>query len=259
MRFMCGRFTLRTSSATLAKWYREVDFPVVVPRYNIAPTQQVLALRADQDRQWEAVKLRWGLVPSWADDLRIGNRLINARSETAATKPAFRQAFKRRRCLILADGFYEWKTTRGGKQPYLIESSDSDSPLICFAALWEIWKPKELVHLDPPGYRQTELFPPKTAMHSTTPTAESVESCTILTTTANSLLSQLHDRMPVILDEPTQKIWLDPTIEDGKMLTALLNPCPANRLRLYPVSKLVNLPANDNIACTVATEVVDDA
>jgi putative SOS response-associated peptidase YedK len=242
----------------LAKWYRDIEFPVVVPRYNIAPTQKVLTLRAAQHSDWQAVMMRWGLVPSWADDLRIGNRMINARSETAATKPAFRQAFKRRRCLILADGFYEWKTTSHGKQPFLIQKSDPESPLLCFAGLWESWKPKKGAVEASTERVQSELFPAEVAGVSMNTDEAHVESCTILTTSANSLMSQLHDRMPVILDEPSQKIWLDHSIDDIQLLNSQLNPCPANWLRMHPVTQAVNKPTYDEIACTIEVNLSDN-
>lgn len=255
---MCGRFTLRTSAARLAKWYRDVEFPVLVPRYNIAPTQKVLTLRANQNSDLEAVMLRWGLVPSWADDLRIGSRMINARSETAATKPAFRQAFKRRRCLILADGFYEWRSINGGKQPYLIQKTDPESPLICFAGLWETWHEKKDVTPRATSTVQSELFPETIDAALTSAEATVVETCTILTTSANSLMSQLHDRMPVILEPTSQRIWLDPSIEDLQLLSAQLTSYPASQLRMHPVSRAVNKPSVDEIACTVEIAIKED-
>ncbi|MFO0898004.1 MAG: SOS response-associated peptidase [Pirellulales bacterium] len=162
---MCGRFTLRQVPH---EWVKQLALPIFSPRYNIAPTQQVLAIRQREGIR-EAVELRWGLIPSWADDPKIGNRLINARAETVATKPAFRQAYKRRRCLILADGFYEWQKQGKTKQPYFIHRPD-DQPF-AFAGLWEWWKGNVL----------------------------EIASCTIITTEANELMRPLHDRMPVIL------------------------------------------------------------
>ncbi len=161
----------------------------------------------------------WGLVPRWADDPAIGNRLINARAETAATKPSFRDAFRRRRCLIPADGFYEWKRQGGGKQPYYIRLED-DRPF-AFAGLWERWEKAGAV----------------------------IESCTILTTDANELLMPLHNRMPAILDREQFDRWLDPTIEDAKVLQPLLGPYPAERMIAYPVSTVVNSPRHDVAEC----------
>ena len=187
---------------------KQLALPIFTPRYNIAPTQQVLAIRQRGEVR-EAVELQWGLIPSWADDPKIGNRLINARADTVATKPAFRQAFKRRRCLILADGFYEWQKVGKAKQPYLIHRPD-DQPF-AFAGLWERWKGNDLV----------------------------IESCTIITTEANDTLQPLHDRMPVILDEQDHDRWLDSDAD----AEALLRPAPDELLETYPVSTQVNKPA----------------
>jgi putative SOS response-associated peptidase YedK len=255
---MCGRFTLRTPSSTLARWFEGLSFPDIKPRYNIAPSQKVLALRADPDAVCETVFLRWGLVPGWAEDLRIGNRMINARSETVATKPAFRHAFQHQRCLILADGYYEWKDTPQGKHPFLIESNDPDAPLICFAGLWEQWRPKEN---RPPAKSKKKSPPKQLELYSDEdsdeepnqyPAAEEglVETCTIITTAANSAMAQLHERMPAILDPSAQRIWLDPNLQHRDQLNSLLRPYSADLLRMYPVSKLVNKPAIDDIACT---------
>jgi putative SOS response-associated peptidase YedK len=204
---MCGRFTLRQVPY---EWVKQLALPIFSPRYNIAPTQQVLAIR-QRDGVREAVELRWGLVPSWADDPKIGNRLINARAETVATKPAFRKAYERRRCLILADGFYEWKKQGKAKQPYFIHRPD-DQPF-AFAGLWEWWKGNGL----------------------------EIASCTIITTAANAMMRPLHDRMPVILDEQDHARWLDATQEADD----LLRPAPEELLEAYPVSTKVNSPANE--------------
>lgn len=256
---MCGRFTLRTPSSLLASWFREVDFPVISPRYNIAPSQPILALRQSAQEKLEAVMLRWGLIPSWAKDTRIGNQLINARSETAATKPAFRRAFKSRRCIILADGFYEWKALSGGKQPFLIHPSDQQRPLFCFAGLWETWSPpKEAIReavREAHSNRQLGLFnsaDEESLDSGNTPQPrprELVESCTILTTAANDRLAELHDRMPVILNDADLAIWLGSDGQDLNELNDLLRPCPSDWLRFHPVSKLVNKPAAEEAAC----------
>lgn len=204
---MCGRFTLRQVPQ---EWVKQLALPIFSPRYNIAPTQQVLAIR-QREGVCEVSELRWGLVPSWADDPKIGNRLINARAETVATKPAFRKAFERRRCLILADGFYEWKKQGKAKQPFLIHRPE-DQPF-AFAGLWEWWKGNGL----------------------------EIASCTIITTEANGMMQPLHDRMPVILDERDHDRWLD-TDQD---VQDLLRPAPVDLLEAYPVSTKVNSPANE--------------
>ncbi len=187
---MCGRFTLRTPAETLSALFEDLRFPKLRPRYNIAPTQSILCVRQDPQGNCEPAMLRWGLVPFWSQDLKIGARMINARSETAATKPSFRAAFKSRRCLVLADGFFEWKKIGKEKQPYYITQVD-DGPF-CMAGLWESWKDKQ----------------------SDSGLAAPVETCTILTTEANSMMAPLHDRMPVILDRDQYSFWLDSSFQD---------------------------------------------
>jgi putative SOS response-associated peptidase YedK len=217
---MCGRFTLRTPLKEVAgafdlepQAFRRDDGGH--ERYNIAPSQEIAAVRRHEAGGREAAWLRWGLVPSWADDAAIGNRMINARSETAATKPAFREAFRRRRCLVAADGFYEWKRGAKPKQPYYIRLVE-DGPF-AFAGLWERWHRGEAV----------------------------IESCTILTSDANELVASLHDRMPVILDPDDYDAWLDPDVKDTARLTALLAPFPAGRMTAYAVSTAVNSPRHE--------------
>lgn len=196
--------------------FREPEFS---PRYNIAPTQSVAVIRRT-DAGNELSMLRWGLIPSWAKDVKIGASLINARGETVATKPAFRSAFKRRRCLIPADGFYEWKQTgTKTKQPYYI-SLKQELPF-AFAGLWESW---------------------------TSPEGGTIESCTIITTEANDALKELHDRMPVILNAADRAAWLDPDIPSDA-LTSVLAPYPATEMQTYPVGTLVNKAANDVPEC----------
>jgi putative SOS response-associated peptidase YedK len=191
------------------------------PRYNIAPTQPVAAVRSVRDgRAREMVFLRWGLIPFWATDPEIGARLINARAETAPEKPAFRAAYRRRRCLVVADGFYEWHKANGGKQPYFIRMRDAQP--FAFAGLWEFWKGAE---------------------------GEAIESCTLLTTQPNDLVRSLHNRMPVILPPESYDLWLDPQIEDRQSLDPLLQPFPSLRMEAYPVSRWVNNPANDDPRC----------
>lgn len=195
--------------------------PEWAPRYNIAPTQQVPVVRVAPDSgEREMTLLRWGLIPSWAKDASIGNRLINARAETVASKPAFRAAFKRRRCLVPADGYYEWQKVGSKKQPYLIQRQDG-APF-AFAGLWESW------HADRP---------------------DAVETFTIITTDANEATTAIHDRMPVILDEEDYAMWLDPEFEGREALESLLRPYPGEALQLTPVSTYVNNPRHEDPRC----------
>jgi putative SOS response-associated peptidase YedK len=213
---MCGRYTLAESPRKLAKRFavpETPDLPFDGQRYNIAPTQQVPIVR-QRDNAREMVLAKWGLIPSWAKDMKIGNQLINARADTVATKPSFRSAFKARRCLIPADGFYEWQKTQDGKQPVYIRMKDKEP--FAFAGLWERWRPEE---------------------------GEAVESCTIITTDANELMGPTHNRMPVILAPSDYATWLKMD-EKPEMLTALLKPFPPDQMEAYPISKLVNNPRN---------------
>jgi putative SOS response-associated peptidase YedK len=218
---MCGRFSLGTSAATLAGQFNLFEAPAWTPRYNIAPTQEVLVVVQDPTTaRRQARRHRWGLIPSWAKDLAIGNQLINAQAETAATKPAFRVAFKKRRCLILADGFYEWKKEGRHKQPFHFRLRDGRP--FAFAGLWEHWEGAEGMAID---------------------------SCTILTATPNELVSVLHHRMAVILPAMDYDLWLDPSIQEVERLQPLLRPFPAEEMTAYPVSTLVNNPRNDAPSC----------
>lgn len=217
---MCGRFTLRTRPDALLALFEIVTQLEWAPRFNIAPTQLVLAIRHDARRgRPEPALLRWGLIPSWADDPAIGNRLINARAETLTSKSSFRSALRSRRCLVLADGFYEWKQNGKTKQPYFFRQAN-DRPF-CFAGLWDCW----------------------------TKQSPAVESCTILTTTPNRLVAKVHDRMPVILSFDAAKLWLDPTVEDAQRLTSLWTPYPTAVMTAFPVGREVNSPRNDSVAC----------
>lgn len=223
---MCGRFTLRTPNRILLETFAlesGPDFPI---RFNIAPTQAVLAIRWGESHQRELVAMRWGLVPSWAKDVSIGNRMINARSETVAEKPAFRAAWKRRRALILADGFYEWhQVERGKKQPYFIHRRD-DQPF-AFAGLWEHWSKAEPL----------------------------LESCTILTTSASDLLHPIHDRSPVVLSPADYDRWLDPEYSDLTSLKELLRPSvDQETFVMQPVSTRVNNPRHDRPDCIEALD-----
>lgn len=212
---MCGRFTLAVPAEQVASQFQLPQVPELAPRYNIAPTQQVAAVRAG-DAGRELAMLRWGLIPSWAKDASIGAKLINARSETAAEKPSFRSAMRQRRCLIPADGFYEWQAQAGGKQPFHITLADGRP--FALAGLWEHWK---------------------------SPDGTWLQSCTILTTAANELMRPLHDRMPVILHPEQYGLWLDPGLHDVGPLQELLVPYPAAEMAARPVSKAVNRVAND--------------
>jgi putative SOS response-associated peptidase YedK len=220
---MCGRFVQFSSLRTL-----ETYFPIdsvageIAASYNVAPTQEVLAIIRHKDCRLE--KLHWGLVPSWAKDLKGASRLINARAETAAQKPSFRAAFKRRRCLIIADGFYEWHGEKGSKQPYFI-TLPSNRPF-AFAGLWETWKGKDAPDDDP--------------VH---------KSCTILTTAASEAVNAIHHRMPVILHPEAYIDWMDPAIREADRLEKVWQNHHVRDMQYYPVSKLVNRVQNNSAAC----------
>ncbi len=217
---MCGRYTVRSPGKKLAEVFVLAEEPHLEPRYNIAPTQEIPVVRINpQTGDRQLAFLRWGLVPAWADDPAIGNRMINARAETAASKPAFRGPFRHRRCLVVCDGFYEWKRAGAKKQPYYITMKDGQP--FALAGLWEDWE------------REGEI----------------IESATILTTLANELVSELHDRMPVILDPKDYQHWLDPQVQDPKRLEPLLATFPADKMTAYPVSKLVNDPRHEDPKC----------
>ena len=209
---MCGRFTQRQPAPVIAQEFQVDEVPSVEARYNIAPTQTVLSIHQGADGR-EAKLLKWGLIPSWAKDPSIGAKLINARSETVAEKPSFREAFKKRRCLVPADGFYEWQRTGDRKQPYFFRMRDDR--LFGFAGLWERWKDEE---------------------------GKVVETCSILTTEANELLQPIHDRMPVILHAEDYDLWLDEDARKQNLRTELLRPFPASAMVAYPVGALVNNP-----------------
>jgi putative SOS response-associated peptidase YedK len=216
---MCGRFTLRTDleQLELRFSFRAANLSVQ-PRYNIAPSQQVLAVIGAEERR--AGFLRWGLIPSWAKEPSIGDRMINARAETLAEKPSFRRALQKRRCLVLADGFYEWKAEGKKKTPMYI-TLKSHEPF-GFAGLWETWK---------------------------SPADETIHSCTLITTTPNTLMESIHNRMPVILSREAEAQWLDPATTAPECLLPLLTPHPAEAMDAYAVSLVVNSPRNDTPVC----------
>lgn len=216
---MCGRFTLLLSPESLAATYKVVAPPDLAPRYNIAPTQTVLIVRLDASGLRELAPVNWGLVPAWAKDQTIGSNLINARAETVTEKPSFRTAFRRRRCIIPASGFYEWVPVEGHKQPWYIKSHE-DSPL-SFAGLWEHWQ---------------------------SPDGSTIETCAIITTTANELMSPIHDRMPIVLSSEVIEAWLNQKTGLDEA-ACLLKPCASDILDAYTVSNLVNNPRFDSPAC----------
>jgi len=213
---VCGRFTLRHRTSAIAERFAVtlLDLEPLEPRFNIAPSQRVLGISGSPERS--AAMYRWGLIPFWAKDASIGNKLINARSETIAEKPSFKHALARRRCLIPADGFYEWKKSPGGKTPMYIRYRDGR--LFAFAGLWERWTPEG----EPP-----------------------VETCTILTVEPNGLLAPIHNRMPAILEPGDEAAWLDPDTPPAVRL-GLLRPCAAAEMEAFAVSRRVNAPSVDD-------------
>ena len=212
---MCGRYAFFSPAEAVRRTFALDVVPDLEPRYNIAPTQDVPAVRAGDEGGRVFAMLHWGLVPKWAKERAIGNRMINARAETLAGKPSFRDAFRRRRCLVPADGWYEWQPAPGGKQPWFIRGKDG-RPL-AFAGLWERWK-------DPAGAQ--------------------LESCAIVTTDAAESIRKIHDRMPVVLGEGDWDRWLDAAFSDTDKLSELLRPFDAGALEAWPVSRLVNAPKN---------------
>ena len=214
---MCGRFTLTVDPAESEEAFSDYAFPAhFAPQYNIAPTQPILAI--PNDGKNKADFFLWGLIPSWAKDASIANKLINARGETVAEKPSFRGGFKYKRCLILADGFYEWKKLEGGraKLPHYIYMKDHKP--FAFAGLWDEWN---------------------------SPHGSPLRTCTIITTAPNELMAGLHNRMPVILQQSDYADWLDPSPRTPDGLLHLVRPYPADKMSAHSVSSLVNNPAND--------------
>lgn len=223
---MCGRFTLNTSAQIIAEFFKLSEVPDIKPRYNIAPTQSVATVTVSpQQMQRQFQFMRWGLIPSWAKDLKIGSKMINARSETVAEKPAFRSAIKHRRCLIVADGFYEWLPQGKHKQPYYFQTTEGQP--FAFAGLWESWE---------------------------SPEAENIVSCTIITTAANETVQPVHDRMPVILPEDAWEEWLDPAVNSAQEVLPLLKPYAAAAMTANAVSAIVNSSSKDSPECIQAIE-----
>ncbi|MEK6300503.1 MAG: SOS response-associated peptidase [Acidobacteriota bacterium] len=217
---MCGRFVRKLYATTI-----ESEFDVdeveadLAPSYNVAPSQQVAVVMRKDDKT-RLVSMKWGLIPAWSNDPSIGNRLINARAETVAEKPSFREAFMRQRCLVIADGFYEWQKHGRSKQPYFIHLKE-DRPF-GFAGLYDLW---------------------------TSPQGELISTCTIITTEPNEIMKTLHDRMPVILPKEFEAAWLDPYNADPASLARMLCPYAAGEMEMHTVSTLVNSPANDSPEC----------
>ena len=217
---MCGRFALKAPPRTIQEHFALPEAVDLTPRYNIAPSQPVAVVRHLPDRSFRQLDmLRWGLVPHWARDMKIGYRMINARSETLAQKPSFRTPFKRRRCLVVADGFFEWRHAGKAKQPYYLRLKNDS--VFAFAGLWDSW-------------------------HS--PDGNIVESCAIITTGANELIRGIHDRMPVILPPGHYEAWLQGSTPQ-ETLPGFLAPYPAKEMAAYPVGPAVNSPKNDTPAC----------
>ena len=224
---MCGRYRLSRRKQIIEEYFGSAPWDDDWnPRYNIAPTQQVPVIRQHPKEPVRQIStMRWGLVPHWAKDPSGAANTINARSENAAMKPAFRDPMRFRRCLIPADGFYEWKRTANSRQPYCFEVSDGE--LFAFAGLWDGWKNGD---------------------------GEWIKTCTILTTTPNALTSTVHDRMPVILSRDSYDIWLDPGMTDVQVISELLKPYDHNAMRSYPVSTRVNRVENDDQECSRPVE-----
>jgi putative SOS response-associated peptidase YedK len=224
---MCGRYRLSRRKQIIeehfdtASWEEEWN-----PRYNIAPTQPVPVIRQhpkEPIRQLSSMK--WGLIPNWARDVSIASSTINAKSETAAIKPAFRDPLKFRRCLIPTDGFYEWKRTGASKQPYCFEVNSGD--LFAFAGLWDGWKNAE---------------------------GQWIKTCSILTTTPNAVTSPIHDRMPVIVHPDSYDLWLDPGMTNVQVISEMLKPFDAQPMRCYPVNTRINHVANDDEQCSAPVQ-----
>jgi putative SOS response-associated peptidase YedK len=225
---MCGRYVLKATLPDIARLLGMDLDGSLEPSYNIAPTRSVPVCRSEQPDEKQLARMHWGLIPHWAKKRDATYRLINARAETIAEKPAFRDPFRHRRCLIPADGYFEWKSVQGRKQPYYFSMKDGHP--FCFAGLWDRWQPAE---------------------------GAPVESCTIITAGADATVSEIHHRMPVILDQGNYARWLDPRITEASQLLPLLQPFAPRAMRVYPVSTLVNNARVDEPRCI--TPLVDPA
>jgi len=222
---VCGRFAYFVPTEQLVCEYQLRSAPEFAAHYNVAPSQSVVAIRQSPEGDRQASLLRWGLVPHWAKDPSIGSRMINARAETLAQKPAFRQAFKRRRCIIPVSGFYEWGPSRAGKWPYFV--SAKDSPLLSLAGLWEQWSGG----------------------------GEFLESCTVVTVAASPQLEKVHERMPLCLPESAYRDWLDPQTSADDCLSLVESAAARPDLDIRPVSRAVNSPRNDTPALVDAVAI----
>lgn len=212
---MCGRYTLKHDIQAIAQEFHVAPSLQTVPRYNIAPTQEVISVLQNGEAHLEL--LRWGLIPSWAKEESIGSKMINARAETLAEKPSFKRLLHSKRCLVVSDGFYEWKQEgRGPKTPMYITLKDDE--LFAFAGLWDAWKDAD---------------------------GQVIRTCTIITTEPNELMASIHTRMPAILSRDAREIWLDTTIRDEHALLPLLAPYPTDQMSVRSVSRLVNDPRRE--------------
>lgn len=228
---MCGRFALYSDPLTLARRFGIDTPPQLQPRYNVAPSQSIPIVREEESGKRCFALVRWGLIPYWAKDTNIGYSTINARAETVAAKPAFRAAFRSRRCLIPADGFYEWQVRPGTKtkQPWYIALRDRKP--MAFAGLWERWR---------------------------SPQGEALESCTIIVTAANELMRPIHERMPVILAPGDWNVWLQPADDkNAQRQQKLLQPYPADDMAAWPVGTQVNNPRHDAISCITPQDTLE--
>lgn len=250
---MCGRFVSASSPEKIAGYFDvsrvEARAQAFSPDYNVAPTREVLAVSVDDEDRLLGM-FRWGLVPSWADDPRIGSRMINARAETVATKPSFRAAFARRRCIIPADAFYEWidDPTERRRQPFLIHRVDGEP--FAFAGLWERWRPREE---DSGVGRQATLLDPAGSDRP-----EELRTCTIITSASQGPIARLHDRMPVTLDPDQWDAWLSPDNDDKDLLSAILTDGSSAPVTFHPVSKDVNNTRSRGAQLADAIEVEGD-
>jgi putative SOS response-associated peptidase YedK len=212
---MCGRYTLKHDIQAIAQEFHVAPSLQTVPRYNIAPTQEVISVLQNGEAHLEL--LRWGLIPSWAKEESIGSKMINARAETLAEKPSFKRLLHSKRCLVVSDGFYEWRQEgRGPKTPMYITLKDDE--LFAFAGLWDAWKDAD---------------------------GQVIRTCTIITTEPNELMASIHTRMPAILSRDAREIWLDTTIRDEHALLPLLAPYPTDQMSVRSVSRLVNDPRRE--------------
>lgn len=221
---MCGRFLISATPDSVAACFGLAVVPELHPRWNVAPTQSAPVVRLDASGARRLDPLRWGLVPHWAKDVSIGSRMINARSETAHEKPSFRSLLPRQRCLVVTDGFYEWKKEGDIKQPWCIRAADDG--VFAFGGLWSTWQGEE----------------------------GPLETFTILTTRPNRVLAPIHDRMPVIIQPESFETWLDPANGNIEVLQQLMEPVADDLLHAWPVSRLVNRPANDDPSCIEPVE-----